>query len=63
MSTMKLIFAKIVSEKTKTSHHSIFPTELDFVENINKIIWHMDYPCAGLVYFLNIFCQIMRVKM
>ena len=56
-------FAKIVSEKAKTSHHSIFPTELDFVENINKIIWHMDYPCAGPVYFLNIFCQIMRVKM
>ena len=55
-------FAKIVSEKAKTSHHSIFPTELDFVENINKIIWHMDYPSAGPGVFPQYFLSNLASK-
>lgn len=40
-------FAKIVHKSINSIHHEIFPTSKDFLDNFEKIMYHMDYPEAG----------------
>jgi len=40
-------YAKIVHKSINSIHHEIFPNSKDFVDNFEKIIYHMDYPEAG----------------
>jgi len=40
-------YARLLSERIKAEHHEVYPTELDFVEVMPKLIYHMDEPAAG----------------
>ncbi|TXC81532.1 asparagine synthase (glutamine-hydrolyzing) [Luteibaculum oceani] len=40
-------FARIVSQKIKSDHKEIFPNASDFIDNISKLIYHMDEPGGG----------------
>lgn len=40
-------YAQLVSQQIKSIHHEIFPKAIDFKNNFEKIIYHMDYPEAG----------------
>ena len=40
-------YAKVVHKSINSIHHEIFPTSKDFVDNFEKIMYHMDYPEAG----------------
>lgn len=40
-------YAQIVADETQSKLHTIDITSTDFVDNIQKIIYHMDYPVAG----------------
>ena len=40
----ELNYANIVSKKFKTNHHEIIVNSQDALNNLNKIMWHMDEP-------------------
>lgn len=40
-------YAKLLSDQIGSEHHVIFPTYKDFEENFQKLVYHMDEPCAG----------------
>ena len=40
-------YANIVSDKINSDHYEIFPTANDFIDNFEKLIYHMDEPAAG----------------
>ncbi len=40
-------FANIVAKKIKSHHHEIFPSYHDFINNFEKLVYHMDEPCGG----------------
>ncbi|NNF01548.1 MAG: asparagine synthase (glutamine-hydrolyzing) [Bacteroidia bacterium] len=40
-------YAQIVSKKIHSVHHEIFPTAQDFIDNFEKLVYHMDEPAAG----------------
>ena len=40
-------YANIVHKSIDSIHHEIFPTSQDFIDNFEKITYHMDYPEAG----------------
>lgn len=41
------IFAKAVAEKIKSEYHEVFPTHIDFIENFENLVYHMDEPAGG----------------
>lgn len=40
-------FARLVSTSIEADHHEIFPTEDDFIDTFDSLIYHMDEPAAG----------------
>ena len=42
----ELEYAKIVADTYKTDHHEVLITPLDFVSNLDKIIWYRDLPLS-----------------
>ncbi len=53
------IFAKVVSDEINSEYHEIFPTHLDFIQNFENLIYHMDEPAGGP----GIFSQFMVSKL
>ncbi len=52
-------FANIVAKKIKSNHYEIFPTHQDFIDNFEKLVYHMDEPSGGP----GIFSQYMVSKL
>ena len=40
-------YAQIVAKRIGSQHYEVFPTALDFVDTMPKLIYHMDVPVAG----------------
>ncbi len=40
-------YAKLVAEKSNSFYNEIYATENDFIENLNKLIYHLDEPVVG----------------
>ena len=40
-------FAEIVAKQANSQLHKIYPTEQQFVDNLSKLIYHLDEPVAG----------------
>ena len=40
-------YARIVSESIDSDHYEVFPEEKDFIDTIEKLVYHMDEPAAG----------------
>ncbi|MEM9023567.1 MAG: asparagine synthase (glutamine-hydrolyzing), partial [Bacteroidota bacterium] len=40
-------YARLISEKIRSSHHEVTPTWEDFREHFEKLVWYMDEPAAG----------------
>lgn len=41
------LYAKMVAENVGAQYLETYPTEVDFIESLSKIIYHMDEPAAG----------------
>jgi asparagine synthase (glutamine-hydrolysing) len=42
----ELPFARLVAEQYRTDHHEVFVRATDFIENTEKVVWHLDQPIA-----------------
>ncbi len=40
-------YARLVSKKINGEHFEVFPDKDDFIDNIKKLVYHMDEPAAG----------------
>lgn len=55
-------YAGVVAKKIHSEHHEVFPTELDFVETLPHLIYHLDEPAAGPGVFPSYFVSQMASR-
>ena len=59
-------YARLVASHFGTRHNEVFITATDFVENAERVVWHLDQPVADLACFANMMlaeCASRQVKM
>lgn len=40
-------YARLVADQAGVAYHEVVPTERDFIEDLPRLVYHMDHPAAG----------------